>query len=392
MRKKIVTGMLAAALIFIMTGCCLSHDWQEATCTEPKTCSKCGETEGEALGHTWEEATCTEPKTCGVCKETEGEALGHNLSEATCWEAAVCSVCGETVGDVLPPAFEELGVEGQFMEVGKTYDYNTLIGTRDGWEKVFINWLKEAHYVMSEDGEAQKIEGDYANLEDFFLKGVFSDDVYTLLNEEIVKPTEENIVAIVSEMYNLAGNYEDLTELFADVYGMDINARTTAQATVTDYQVFDSDETHEAKEGYEWKTMKIEVRFSDENAKNYGYVTRYNSDDYYQKDKESGEGNDEGNGEEDSEYYANGWDNEKTHTMNWKGQEYTECRAIQEVEDSGWVEDASGDWSLTQTLKFAFLLPKGYDGQLLSLIDVDYFGTMDNFAYADDNTLFFRLQ
>ena len=29
------------------------HDWQEATCTESKKCSKCGATEGEALGHEW---------------------------------------------------------------------------------------------------------------------------------------------------------------------------------------------------------------------------------------------------------------------------------------------------------------------------------------------------
>ena len=40
------------------------HTWGEATCTAPKTCSLCGETEGEALGHTEEivagkEATCT---------------------------------------------------------------------------------------------------------------------------------------------------------------------------------------------------------------------------------------------------------------------------------------------------------------------------------------------
>ena len=29
------------------------HKWVEATCTEPKTCSICGETEGFSLGHKW---------------------------------------------------------------------------------------------------------------------------------------------------------------------------------------------------------------------------------------------------------------------------------------------------------------------------------------------------
>lgn len=98
MRKKIGVGMLAVSFVFMMTGCCMFHDWQEATCTEPKICNKCGETEGEALGHTWEEATCTEAKTCSVCGETEGEALGHNWQEATCYSLQTCRTCGETTG------------------------------------------------------------------------------------------------------------------------------------------------------------------------------------------------------------------------------------------------------------------------------------------------------
>ena len=27
----------------MISGCCVSHDWQGATCTAPKTCAKCGE-------------------------------------------------------------------------------------------------------------------------------------------------------------------------------------------------------------------------------------------------------------------------------------------------------------------------------------------------------------
>ena len=95
--KKRLAVFLICLTVFVLCGCCLSHEWQEATCTEPKTCSKCGKTEGEALGHIWEEATCVKPKTCSVCGEIEGEALGHQASPATCIEASVCSICGETV-------------------------------------------------------------------------------------------------------------------------------------------------------------------------------------------------------------------------------------------------------------------------------------------------------
>ena len=53
----------------------LGHSWQEATCTQPKACSRCGTTEGTALGHSWQDATYTAPKTCARCGATEGEPL-----------------------------------------------------------------------------------------------------------------------------------------------------------------------------------------------------------------------------------------------------------------------------------------------------------------------------
>ena len=40
-----------------------SHSWKAATCTVPKTCTKCNVTEGNALGHSYEDGSC---KTCGA--------------------------------------------------------------------------------------------------------------------------------------------------------------------------------------------------------------------------------------------------------------------------------------------------------------------------------------
>ncbi len=101
MYKKLLCGIGTLTICFMLTGCCMSHEWKEATCTEPKTCAKCSETEGEPLGHTWVEATCSEAKHCSVCGETEGEPLGHTWVEATCSEAKHCSICGETEGEPL---------------------------------------------------------------------------------------------------------------------------------------------------------------------------------------------------------------------------------------------------------------------------------------------------
>lgn len=106
-RKKWRRGAGALAVCFMLTGCCMSHEWKEATCAEPKTCAECGKTEGEALGHTWVDATCAEPKHCNLCGETEGEALAHTWVEATCAEPKRCSVCGATEGNTLEHALTE---------------------------------------------------------------------------------------------------------------------------------------------------------------------------------------------------------------------------------------------------------------------------------------------
>lgn len=98
MKRKLAIVTLIILMVGILSGCC-SHVWYAATCTAPKTCQECGETEGEALGHTWVEATCLTAKTCSTCKETEGEALGHQWEEATTEAPKTCTVCGQTDGE-----------------------------------------------------------------------------------------------------------------------------------------------------------------------------------------------------------------------------------------------------------------------------------------------------
>ena len=83
------------------------HEWSEANCLAPKTCSKCGSTEGEALGHeAGAEATCTTAQICTRCEIELVSALGHTLTfvntlptaEAAGKTTASCSVC-ETAFD-----------------------------------------------------------------------------------------------------------------------------------------------------------------------------------------------------------------------------------------------------------------------------------------------------
>jgi len=84
---------VAAALLLIglLTGCQCSHEWREADCITPKTCSKCDLTEGEALPHQWQDATCSKAKTCILCGAEEGNKLAHDYQ----FDAGYmrCSMC-----------------------------------------------------------------------------------------------------------------------------------------------------------------------------------------------------------------------------------------------------------------------------------------------------------
>ena len=95
---------------------CFHEEWSDATCAAPKTCKKCGETEGEVLSHSnVMDATCTAPKTCADCGYTEGEALGHIWIPLE----GVCSVCDSSI---LPEIEFENTVYGNLDETGFPYE------------------------------------------------------------------------------------------------------------------------------------------------------------------------------------------------------------------------------------------------------------------------------
>lgn len=100
-RKCKLLPAMACIFMLGLTGCGHEHTWVDATCLTPRTCSECGETEGEAAGHKWVDATCENARFCEVCGETEGEPLGHQWTEATYTSPKTCSVCGVTEGEPL---------------------------------------------------------------------------------------------------------------------------------------------------------------------------------------------------------------------------------------------------------------------------------------------------
>lgn len=189
----IISVLFFATISSSLTSCLCKHEWNDATCTTPKTCSLCNETEGEPLGHEFEEATCILPEVCSICNAENGEALGHTIIvdaavEPTCTENGLtegshCEVCNEiiisqndveklehTVGEW------ELTDEATLTDNGTETMYCTVCGdfidSRDIDKKTpnvigssfnftddeFIDWIEEISYL--EVGRRQPLDSD----------------------------------------------------------------------------------------------------------------------------------------------------------------------------------------------------------------------------------------
>lgn len=106
MKRNYIICVLVGVLILLLTSCGCKHEWNPATCSAPKTCQLCGETEGETLHHTWQAATCAQAKTCAICSATEGDPLPHTWQDAICTQAKTCAVCQTTEGEPLPHTWQ----------------------------------------------------------------------------------------------------------------------------------------------------------------------------------------------------------------------------------------------------------------------------------------------
>ncbi|MBR5712296.1 MAG: hypothetical protein IKX54_01750 [Lachnospiraceae bacterium] len=137
--KKVLGVALLIVCVGILSGCCLKHDWAEATCTEPKHCTKCGKTEGLSLGHTWNEATCTTPMTCSVCGEKSGEPLGHKWLARTIKAPKTCELCGATEGERLYcDEMEFKKIDSNLLQKGRVYFRKDTIMIMDSAQVLHI--------------------------------------------------------------------------------------------------------------------------------------------------------------------------------------------------------------------------------------------------------------
>lgn len=255
--KKKLTLIIAMAVTAMasLTGCC-KHEWTEATCVAPRTCSLCGKTEGEVVDHTWGEATCETPKTCSVCGTTEGEPLGHSFSEAGYLTPSVCSVCGAE-GEVKPNYFAEKGlnlvdtvpetVEGSYIifltdnrmdYMCKTAASNlsvNSISNGDGTKTINFEYDIPLTFEYHYDTEKEYYSGTMnASLFDLYTglglneEQTFGDEVKGISNtlnidgNEISITGEMNIEWIQGEWYALNDNVEAIDQLCKKTYSITV--------------------------------------------------------------------------------------------------------------------------------------------------------------------------
>lgn len=215
MKKKLTFLVLALACLLAFTGCCFHKEWRSATCTDPKTCVECGETEGEALGHTWEDATCVAPKTCATCHLYEGEALGHSWVDATTEAPKTCTVCGET--------------EGERIVTDERFTTAATAELQGSWTT-----------AISMSGEMMGYTGMEETLTINFIMDLGNDGTlgmrYTVANEEEFMAGLESYLydTMIAEFEAAGLTEEQADEAMVEAYGMDMDTFITATMSSMD--------------------------------------------------------------------------------------------------------------------------------------------------------------
>ncbi len=140
-QKKIISLLFIACMLFCLSACRITqlfhtHDYSDATCTEPKTCTICEKIEGEALGHErgawsewdidYDEAVSVREVSCTRCEtvlDTESEDVtsfvdGNHLS-----------IYPSAFADRFDDAFD--GINGYSFESEEEHDENKLFYDED---------------------------------------------------------------------------------------------------------------------------------------------------------------------------------------------------------------------------------------------------------------------
>lgn len=133
--KKITAGLAVLLLTVLLTGCSCDHEWIRATCQAPRTCSRCGETEGKVRAHEWASTACNAPEGCIVCGTMEGMELTHEWQS----DCKICIHCGHDerpADDRFPEALLE-GLQQRWQLEAALKEDKDYVWTAEDWADCF---------------------------------------------------------------------------------------------------------------------------------------------------------------------------------------------------------------------------------------------------------------
>ena len=104
MKKCVSMAAFASIVVLSLVGCVHQHQWVDADCEKPMTCSECGETQGEPLGH-----------NPGEWVETEYDAV-HTVREFS----QSCTRCGQVL-DTKEEGIDSFVADNKFAISPNTY-------------------------------------------------------------------------------------------------------------------------------------------------------------------------------------------------------------------------------------------------------------------------------
>ena len=219
---------------------------------------------------------------------------------------------------------------------------------------------------------------------------------YTLENGELVLDMLEAKLffrkgekpePVVSEMEQ--AGFTDFMEVgvpyaYTTTCSKDETKSTTAEVIVTSYEIFEEADGYAPLEGYEWRVVKMEVRFSDENARSYGMSIFRQAEDYYNSKLHD----DTNELLEEHEDYQ-----QEVNTVIYNGQELDVYEFYNYTVFGDWTTNEAGNRERIVYMQWDFLVPIGYDGCVAGVRDgrVEWMDGTYITDYDPSNFLLFRL-
>ncbi|MBR1477603.1 MAG: hypothetical protein IJ608_06550 [Lachnospiraceae bacterium] len=184
-------------------------------------------------------------------------------------------------------------------------------------------------------------------------------------------PADFETYGLTADM--VCGRFYDVRQMCHD----DTSATTTGKVIFSNYNVFENDEAHPAKDGYLWHTVDMTLLFDDDNMMKYGFSIGSTFEDYYNVTwLDNGALTDE--------------DGVCRFAVNYNGLDYDECERYTESIPYLTYDDAE---CAVRGFRITYLIPYGYDGCVIGLRNQQIQWDDGQHIYDLDNTdsLFFRL-